>query len=306
MNSVLPEFITGLRDGSVFAPELPQSDAFEVFESIRRYEKELIMSKSGINRELQVADYAEGSAEEEDELRILNLEHTGVLASADHATDPMRKGQRIGADHGTAGLLAQLTQGHDVTGIVPVGLQTGNAAVTPNHPVKIAMAELLPSRLGFVSLHGMRPGKLLDTYDKTEIHGLIGLGSEPNEISRAVAERLTIQAKDLGLRVLIGNDTKHLEYDPHADDLLREADSGTPLQGQLAAFGKGTTTNYANAIMRDNGMQIPAFQIELTRLLRLQPSDFEQGWHRDPKARAMGVYMGYLLACAAVDLVKKI
>jgi hypothetical protein len=303
MSLVSPEFIAGLRDASVFAPELPQSEAKEVFEIISDYERRLVLPVRAPGRELKTADYGNGTAIHQNQVRILNPETGGFLVSADHATDPMRKGKRIGADHGTAGLAAYLAYEHAGTGIIPIGGQTGNAAVTPNHPVKQAMDRFLPGSPGFVSLHGMRSGKLLELDDRTEIHGLIGLGKNPNQRSRQVAEELSERAKQIGLRVLIGNETRHIEYLPETDELLTDKDTGEPRYGQLAALGDGTTTNHAQEIMRQSGGESPAFQIELTRLLRLVPADFEQGWHTDARARVMGVYLGYLLSAEAVSLI---
>jgi hypothetical protein len=299
MTAVSPTFVEALRDAAVFAPELPEDAATDTFNIIQDYERRLVLPHGTKNRELLIADYGAGSATGEDEIEVYNPDVFGLLASADHATDPMRKGVRYGADHGTAGLVAYLAIEHELTGIVPNGLITGSL------PVKLEMDKLLPSRTGFLSVHGMRPGKLLELDDKTEIHGLIGLGATPNDSSRSIAEQVSKRAQDYGLRVLIGNDTSHKEYDVSKGDLLRDKQTGEPKTTQLAARSENSTTTRAYSIMQERDVQVPAFQIELTRLLRLIPSDFEAGWHVDRKAREMGVYLGYLLTADIVALMSQ-
>ena len=306
MSNVDPSFIAALRDISVCAPELPQEDAFETLERIREYERNLILPNQA-EPTLLLEHYANGAASYEDELRIYNPNAATVLTSADHATDPVRKatGVREGADHGTAGLVRLLVEREDTAGIIPIGMQTGNATVTPGHPVKQAMDDLLPGRPGFLLVHGMRPAKLEAFTDPTEIHTIIGMGSTPNEQSRAVAEELVAAARELGLRAVIGNDVQHMTYDTDTDDFEINPATGNPKRGRLAALGAGSTANHAYRIMEETGVDQPAFQVEMTRALRLLPSDFESGWHADEKARAMGVYSGYLLMEAAVEIMSR-
>jgi len=303
MSLVDGQFVSALRTVSVFAPELPEADAFETLDRVREYERRLILPHQVGSRILLLADYAEGQAVKDDEINILNLDGE-LLASADHATDPVRKatGIREGADHGTAGLVRLLTERHNATGIVPIGKQTGNAAVTPNHPVKQAMDELLPGRAGFLSIHGMMPGKLENLTDRTEIHGIVGLGKTPSEQSRLAAERLVVGAKDIGLRVVIGNDTEHMVYDEATDSLAINPQTDEPKRGRLAALGIESTTNHAYRVMAANGTEVPAFQVEMTRALRLLPADMEGGWHSDERSRAMGVHLGYTLVRMAANI----
>lgn len=303
MSEVDSQFIAALRDASVFAPEMPQADAYETLELVRAHERTLILPAAAGERTLLLADYADGTANRDDQLRVVNPYETRLLASADHATDPVRKatGVREGADHGTAGLAYLLADRRCVTSIIPVGRQTGNAAVTPEHPVKRAMDELMPGCAGFLSIHGMKPAKLESFRDKTEIHGIIGLGRTPSERSRIAAERLVASAKDLGLRVVIGNDVQYKTYDEATDAYELDA-TGEPKLGRLAALGVESTTNHAYRVMGATQIEVPAFQVEMTRALRLLPSDMEGGWHSDERSRAMGVHLGYMLMQTAADI----
>lgn len=149
MSHVSTQFIEALKDISGCLPELPQADAFETLAFVREYERDLILPAGVAARDLLQADYSNGSATEDDQVKLINIETYGVLASADHATNPIRKGERKGADHGTGGLVWLLAKRDGLTGIAPIGRQTGNAAFTRNHPVKAAMDVLLPARPGF-------------------------------------------------------------------------------------------------------------------------------------------------------------
>ena len=96
-----------------------------------------------------------------------------------------------------------------------------------------------------------------------------------------------------------------MTYDIESDDFEINPATGSPKRGRLAALGAGSTTNHAYRIMEETGVDQPAFQVEMTRALRLLPSDFESGWHSDEKARAMGVYLGYQLMKAAVEIMNR-
>jgi hypothetical protein len=307
MSNVDPTFIAALRDASIVAPELPQATAFETLERVREYERRLIVPADALEQPLMLSHYANGTATVEDETLIFNAQGTGVLTSADHATDPVRKatGIREGADHGTAGLVRLLVEQDDTTGIIPVGMQTGNAALTPDYPVKTAMDTLLPGRPGFLSVHGMRHAKLEHFGDKSEIHAVIGLGRAPSDRSREAAEELVTAAHDLGLRAVIGNDVLHKTYDEATDDFLRKAETGELATGRLAAFPAESTTHHAYRVMTRSATEMPAFQVEMTRLLRLLPTDMEHGWHKDEKSRAMGVHLGYKLMKSAVEIMSR-
>jgi len=312
MPAVSSDFLTALRDATVFAPELPEAAAADVFEQVVVGERSLLLPAKHPNRNPLIVDYVTGTALEPDEITVLGMQYNAGLASADHATKPVReKNPEHGADHGTAGIVHLLAARDHTTAIIPVGRQTGNANVDVDHPLKNAMSLLLPSRAGFLSVHGMEPGKLTAVSDRTEIHGVIGLGgneelgTEPNEQSWLIAEQLQAFAAELGLRVIVGNTTRYNVIDEVTGNIVVDEETNQPKIGpRLAARDEGSTTNHAYKIMQGTGIEVPAFQIELTRLLRLIPSDFENGWHANKKSRIMGVYMGYLLAQRATLLIR--
>lgn len=302
MYTVSPSFIMALKDASVFAPELPQLDAYETLAKLEAYERTLIHGDT--EGPLLLADYIKGTAQYPDHIAVFGDHSERVLISADHATDPYKICTRTyrGADHGTAGL-ARLLSEHRAQAIVPLGRQTGNVAVSPDtHPIKQYIEELLPGKAGFISLHGMVSGKLQKLSDPTEIHAIVGLGVAPNAQSQQVAEVIVAAAKDLGLKAVIGNRIVHRRYDPGTGGF--ECDEhGVPRTGELKAPLPTMTTNYAYRVMSETGEQIPSLQLERARLLRLVPSDYYGGWHTDEKARAMGVHLGLLLAKAAINAV---
>lgn len=310
MTTVSPEFIAALRDVSVFTPELPETAAIETLERIEAYERAIVLAEGSDFRQIIRADYEDGAATDPDELRVFGEPRNPVLLTAEHATTPCK--QNIdepeksgyitsGADQGTGGLAALLAEGVTQS-IVPIGRQTANVANAPDtHPLKIRMSELFPTKVGFVSLHGMLPGKLTDIADRTEIHAILGLGPNPSELSRSVAESIVAKGRDYNLRAVIGNDVTYKIHDPATDELKLTSD-GQIKTGQLKAYRQEMTTNYAYRLMAAEKMQIPSIQIELTRALRLLASDAEHTMRSDKKARAMGVYLGYLFVNDAVEL----
>lgn len=306
MSTVSAEFVAALKDAAVFAPELPEQAAFATLERLTEYERSITVPGQG--RDPYLLDYIEGTARYDDELAVYGPNDGATLVSADHATDPFKKSLNEGAggyirgDHGTGSLAHLLSERDAATSVIPLGRQTWNVAVAPDdHPIKQKIGELLPGKRGFMSLHGMLPGKLLDLGDRTEIHALLGLGATPNEESREAAETIVKAAGELGLRVMIGNDTMYKIYNKATGAYKLDEETGRPKEGQLKAHRVEMTTNFAYRVMEQTGQQIPSMQLELTRLLRVLPADLEGGWHVDRKARAMGVHLGYLLASAAVQ-----
>ncbi len=297
------EFQDNLRDISPYLPELPQQDAFEVLERAEEWERRILGLRSGDQPRL--AHYRNGSAVSEDAITILQHEPVAPLVTAEHATDVVRKatGQLGNADHGTGALAALLWEDSHTTSIIPVGKQTGNAAVDLSHPVKDAVNTLLPARPAYLSVHGMRAGKITGVHDTSEVHAIVGLGKTPNEQSVVSAEKLQRVAKDIGLRVIIGNQESHYDVNPDTRSLEYD-EEGNPKRAKLAALGQGSMTNHAYTLMGRHGIQIPAMQLEITRGLRLIPNDFESGWHKDRRARAMSVYAGYLLVRKMVETVQ--
>jgi hypothetical protein len=304
---VSPEYVKALKDAAVWAPEAREAGASGTLDAVSYYEREIATSATKPTPEaLLLRDYIKGSATEPDQLGVYGTEYYRTLVSADHGTAPFKKSVKdyISGDYGTGGVARLLTERVNATSIVPLGQQTYNVAVAPDtHPIKEAIGRLLPERLGFMSLHGMLPGKLLDVKDTREIQALIGLGPNPSERSREAAEKIVQLAADLDLRVrvLIGNDTEFKTYNPETGEYMRDPETGEPVLGQLKAHNPRMTTNYAYRVMAQTGQNIPSVQLELTRGLRLLPMDLDSGWHVDKWARAMGVHMGYLLAEAAVN-----
>jgi hypothetical protein len=284
-------------------PALPDPDIDEVFARVEAAERRLVAPH------LKTEDYGEGTAQHADELRIL-WAGARLLVGADHATDPVRKatGRREAADHGTAGLAAVLAEDGVADAVIPVGRQTGNATVTPDHPYRSLVGMLAPGRDGVLSLHGMQPGLALDVLDEQEIHGLIGLGKhEPSERTTAAAEALVCRAKDeLGLRVVISNHQPHLVYQndpqhrpgsPIQDKINRVKvdERGEYVRGRLAALGENSTTN----ALHRAAPNVPSYQLELSRSLRRTTDD---QFTRDRKKLAVGVYLGYRLSYLALKI----
>jgi hypothetical protein len=306
--SISEGFRRSLQDASIHAPELPEDTAYETLEALEEYERLLILP-TGIDRTLSVSDYEKGSATKADQLVVLGRASNPVLVTAEHATDPynVRLTRRGGvgyhnSDHGTAGLAALLAE-DNAQSIIPIGRQTHNVAIAPDlHPLKVAMAQRFGGKAGSVALHGMAPGKLLSLTDDTEIHAVIGLGLTPNDVSREVAETIKKGAKDLGLRVTIGNDTEYFVADMNTGGYkYRQDDPTSKYTGRLMAPNPEMTTNFAYKLMKQIGTLIPSVQVEISSTLRLTPHDFYGSIHGDRKSQAMNVYLGYLLAKCVVN-----
>lgn len=292
MHTVSPEYLAALR--APYLPELPEQAAFDVLERARSWESLLITGSN--QNDLILENYRDGSAVDQNEVLLCGGQNIQTLITAEHATDVVRKAtNKIGAaDHGTAALAGLLVEDTAATSLISIGRQTGNAAIERGHPIKKGMKTLLHDRQAFGSVHGMLPGKVTQLGDEREVHAIVGLGRTPNEQSRQAAEDLVRFANEIGLRVIIGNDMSHFNIDATTGN-VRVDGSGLPITAKLAALPEHSTTNFAYELMTEQERQIPAMQLEITRGLRLIPSDLEAGWHKDQKARAMGVYAGYLL-----------
>lgn len=297
------EDVRELRVTSVHAPQLPDDEVRELYERVAEAEALVVGSRR------RLADYAEGTAPWDDKLLVVNSPGT-VLLEAQHATDPVRKesGEREGADHGTGGLGLVLAEDLGGRIIVPRGRQLGNANVDPEHPVKTEL--LRPAGQGqafdrFFAVHGCYPGKVTSLWDITEVHGVIGLGRNATEADFERAERVARAAKSgLGLRVLIGNVTPHLNFqkDPNWDgvsfrdstDELKTNKAGAVAAPRLASTMPASTVTFVR-----ERLGIEASQVELSRSLRLMPRDTYR--RRDPSAEAYGVYLGYQLCRLAIE-----
>lgn len=289
-----PDYIRSLRDITPSLPELPEQRAYEILERAEAWERQLIGLRQ--NSAITLDAYRLGAANYPDEVRLLSQGGDKPLMTAEHATDVVRKatGKLGNADHGTGAITAIFAEDGAATSIIPVGRQTGNAAVDMSHPIKDVTESLLPIVPAYLSVHGMKPGKVTSPNGGKEVHAVIGLGNQPGEMSLLSAEKLQSAAKDIGLKALIGNTESHYSVDLENGDIERD-EKGSPKSAKLAALGAGSMVNFANSIAKEHNLVIPVMQLEITRSLRLIPEDLESGWHKDRRAKALGVYMGYLL-----------
>jgi hypothetical protein len=283
-------------------PQLPDADVHDVYERVVEAEATAVGPKRQLN------DYSGGTATHDDELRIVD-QGTGNLLEAQHATDPVRKdsGKREAADHGTGGLGLVLAEDAGGRIIVPLGRQTGNANTDAKHPIKdeLLAAAATGAYDQFFSVHGMRPGKVLDLRDVSEIHAVIGLGLNPTEADFERAERLLGRAyAEYGLRLVIGNRIPHLNFQKADDwdgtsfrDWTHEPQrrpDGAIGATRVAALMPTSTVTF----MREQ-TGLSSSQLEISRSLRLMPRDMYR--RPDRKAEAYGVYLGYQLCRLALE-----
>jgi len=300
------EDIRKLQSLAVVMPQLPEAGAHEVYGRIVQAESLLVAP------DRRVKTYGLGTAQYPDELAYIG--QGSVLMEAQHGSDPVRKatGKREAADHGTAGLTAVLAYNGLGLGIIPRGRQTSNANVAETHPIKDALTHELArvdAYLGFLSIHGMRPGKVVSLRDPSEIHAVIGLGKEPKPASLEKAEALIARARDeLGLRLVVGNLVPHVNFDKSFDaDRRQFRDSHTTVTRKsdgeiaIARLAAATDTSTTTFMSRATDVNFPAIQLEISRSLRLMPKD--QWSSRDLQAEKMGVYMGYRLGVLAAEVV---
>lgn len=303
------EDITKLRSLQVAAPQLPDTEAREIYEAIREAEISLVAPTHRLH------DYGEGVAQHDDHLVTIGA--GSILAEAQHGTDPVRKltGIREAADHGTAGLAAVLAQRHGFQSIIPLGRQTSNANVDPEHPLTRELGRQFnpAEHVGFLSVHGCFAGKITNPLDVSEVHAVIGLGKDPSDASWAAAELLRERAKDeFGLRLLIGNQQPHVNYAKDVSKgteyfndrfayLDRDSD-GSLKPARLAALTKASTTTFMSRTAEaqlGNDLPFPSMQLEISRSLRLLPEDaYQQGRQNE----YMAVYLGYRLGALAADV----
>lgn len=303
------EDITKLKSFQAAAPQMPDTEAREIYEAIRDAESSLAAPNHSLY------EYGEGTARYDDELTVIGV--GPILAEAQHGTDPVRKltGIREAADHGTSGLAAVLARRNGFQSIIPLGRQTSNANVDPAHPIRRELGRQFDSttHVGFLSIHGCFAGKITNPLDTSEVHAVIGLGKDPSDVSWESATLLQERAKDAyGLRLLIGNQQPHVNY---AKDRSKGAeyfndrfayldrdDEGKLKPTRLAALTKASTTTFmsrtAEAQLAD-GQSFPSMQLEISRSLRLLPEDaYQQG----RKNEYMAVYLGYCLGVLAAEV----
>jgi hypothetical protein len=294
------EDIRKLRMLQSHLPQLPDSAVQDVYDRVVEAEAQVV----GAARRQE--DYAEGTAIREDELLLATFPGA-VLLEAQHATDPVRKatGKRGGADHGTGGLALVLAEDMGAHVVIPRGRQTGNANVDPEHPLKdeLRRAAATGEYEKFFSVHGCFPGKVLHPMDVTEIHGVIGLGTNPAEADIERAEALRVRVRDeLGLRLITGNLIPHLNYAKDPDwDGVAFRDRTTQLDrkdGQVATSNLASLMPGSTVTMMRTEAGLPSSQIELSRSVRLLP---EGVFVRDPSAAKHAVYMGYQICRMAIE-----
>jgi hypothetical protein len=285
-------YANDIRNLMPFLPELPDTTAQDTYERILEHERRVAPN-------LERGDYGEGTAKYDDEI-LTEISGGRFAISADHATDPVRKatGIREDADHGTAGLALALSEAGLGDVVLPRGRQLSNANVAVAHPMKDKLATILPGKDGFLSVHGMAPGKFTHQLDEMEIHGVLGLGKEPTEASRDLASDMITHAKnEYGLRLVAGNDTRFFAETDRTPRLDYDESGNPKYTARLAALGEGSTTNFVNQLLQ--APDFPALQIEISRTLRLLPKEME---YREERAKVMSVYMGYLITHDLVEL----
>jgi len=294
-------------------PQLPDARAAEVYDGVLHFERGLTSARRPgrfkPDERVPLRHYAKGCAYRDDQLSVFGC--GPVLAEAGHATDMIRKDTgRLGpADHGTAGVAGLLALEGRACSIVAVGCQTSNTNSDPNHPIKRVIAVQLATRNydGFLSVHGMRSGKIQHLLDQTELHGVVGLGLHPSNESWTAAEELCRRAAEYGLKVIIGNQHWHLDLQPDASEnrrfpgvtnRLKLDENGRPVTARLAAYGEAFTTTFASQVTE--GRAPVNMQLEISRRLRMQA----EGHYRRPDrvAERMAIYLGYRLAEMAVEV----
>lgn len=270
-------------------PELPESDADNIYERIKDAER--LLASPNLSRK----DYRAGTAVYKDEIAYFHG-YSGVLLTAEHATTHFRReteGGRIklkGPDRGTAGLGYVLHTDTDATFMAMRGRQTSDANHAENHPLKNAISFNIASRgiKTFLSIHGMSSGKFTDFIDERAYDVLIGIGSNPSEQSVLQAEHIRDIAGSLGLRAAINEWFVSVAED---EPLTVERDEHGRVVYKSYSAPHYTTRATAQKAAELVSSPLAAVQIELSDLLRLMPREIK----RDFKTRKMGVYLGYLL-----------
>lgn len=279
-------------------PQLPEIWAQEIHDEIESYERQFASPN------LLIDEYLNGVAEHPDQFKEVKKEDepNPIIFTAEHATNTVRKATgKLGyPDVGTAGLAAALAIRYGV-GLIMVGRQTGNAATDEDHPIKPLISQYLSDAHGFLSVHGMGYGKFINASDRTEIQAVMGLGIDPSEELYDFAVDIKRMAKEaLGLYVTIGNDDYFYEQKPNSIEPKISEKDGNLYQSRLAALNPNSTTNFVHGKLNVYGY-VPAFQIEITNLLRLTPED---KYPKDRVSKVIGVAMGYKLLESIVKSIK--
>jgi hypothetical protein len=269
-------------------PELPESEAFEVYERVLEAEQRLVSPHH------LIGDYRLGTAGFDDELFVAQGKR--LLLSAEHATDQVRTRKKTGkpfakeADQGTAGLACVLHEDIGATVVIPLGRQTADANNDTEHALKDELTD--QARAGAVevhaSLHGARTGLYQAFADERGLDVHLGIGGNPNEATVKQAERLTKVAQNFGLKIVTNG--KFIVNDSFEPLTPRLNENGRPVLRSFAAKNPATTRAHVQNVAEQQGLCLATLQVELSGFLRLLPKDIEP---RDRVARAMGVYLGY-------------
>lgn len=271
-------------------PQLPEVWAYQEFERIEEKEGELI-----------AGDYDNGTATFNHEIREVKTDHEGSFVfTAEHATRPVRRNagfKKAVADVGTAGLAAVLGEDYG-RALIAVGRQTRPFKDDPDHAMNERLKPLVPSLEGFISIHGIAGGKFTTFHDRTEVQAIVGLGPNPSEYQYEHAKKLVQKGKDIGLKVIIGNDTPfHVQLDRSHEAKLDDRDR--LYQHMFYAHRPNSTTAFVQDELTKLETERPAYQLELTRFLRYVPIEDDE---RDPVSRVIGVALGARLIRAAVEV----
>lgn len=268
-------------------PELPDSDAADIYERISQHER--LASPT-----LDESDYRSGSALFKNEMHLDDGTISSLL-TAEHATDHIRKDEPKAADWGVMGLGRVVHEDIGTGFIATKGHQTGDPNYDAEHPFKEEIGRIMrvkkPSIIA--GLHGMAGGKFADIDDEKPLDVLIGVGSNPNEKTMSAAEDVKKAAKGLDLRV--GINQRFLKTD---NGLLVPDEDGKPKGNNFKAAGSNTTRAFEQAKAEELGYEPALMQVELSSLLRRMP----RGLEFDPRSAVMGAYVGYLLTRKIVEI----
>lgn len=291
-----------IHDISAFPwlPQLPDDWVNDIYEQLE--EAERIASPSLIQEE-----YRTGSARYADQVVVINGSGS-MLFAAPHATQTMRKDPKnpenriLGfPDTGTAALAKVIAPSHGHS-FVMNGLQTSNAAVDPEHPIRHAIKPYITDASGFLDIHGCSPHLYVRPRDRYNMHASIGLGTDPSERDWQLAENIRNYAREtLGLYAIIGN---HQEYYSQNNETLqpKRNKEGSVYRNRLAALKPTMLTNF---VRNSTSGTIPSLQIELSGTCRLTPLDDDR-YPKDERTRRFGAALGFKLIEYAADAMSSV
>lgn len=284
-------------DAMPWLPQLPDEWAHSIYERIEAAERQYIAPN------LQKNEYTAGTATRDDDVMVIQTKgNARHLFTAEHATKPTRiktAASNPDADYGTGGLAVTLAEDYGQA-IILTGRQTAKKPSDPTHNVRQPLEMALPSAKSLVSLHGKVPGMFVHPDDRSEIHACLGMGSEPSESLIEFAKKIVLAARDdLGLYVVMSNfQPAYIQHEKSTE--LKKREDGSLKRSQMAGLSKNSMVNVARAYLQGYGVDRPLLQLEITRLLRLDPNG---RINADKKSFIMGVALGYKLVEKIVQLV---